>query len=67
LHKCGQITLGGEGYLTIQLARTGNVPVLYKETWVPWVLRQELPLADAPIPENITKLQYICIKFAFEI
>jgi hypothetical protein len=49
---------------TIQLARNENVPVLFKHTWA---LSQELPLADAPIPENITKLQKICIKFGFEI
>jgi hypothetical protein len=49
--------------LTIKLARNLNVPVLLKETFA---LSQELPLADSSIPENIRKLQKICIKLAFE-
>jgi hypothetical protein len=48
--------------LTIKLARNANVPVLLKER----ALSKELPLADAPIPENIRKLQKICIEFGFE-
>jgi hypothetical protein len=60
LHKYGEVTLGR---LRIRSSRNGNGPIIT----VNEEYQRDLPLAVAPIPENVKKFESILIKFVFTI
>jgi hypothetical protein len=57
LHECGQITLG---HLDIEPSANGSGPVIVKG-------RQELPLADVPMPKNVQNFKHIFIRLVLGV
>jgi hypothetical protein len=52
LHKCGKVTIGR---LRIVPSPNGDGPIIVRR-------RQELPLADVPMPENVNDFKRIRIQ-----